>query len=146
MSDDPTDEKCFGCDALMPSFLECCPSCGWERVPELSREARLRAMGGGNVPGYVKVLFVVCPIISVVFAGITVAVRPKQSDIDVVVLKRPPPIPTRVGFEGRLAHRRRRALEEQWFAYNAQQERLEKKRAEQERLRQAKIENGNTTK
>ena len=146
MSDDPTDEKCFGCDALMPSFLECCPSCGWERVPELSREARLRAMGGGNVPAYVKVLFVVCPIISVVFAGITVAVWPKQSDLDVVVLKRPPPIPTRVGFEGRLAHRRRRALEEQWFAYNAQQERLEKKRAEQERLRQAKIENGNTTK
>ena len=136
MSDDPTGEKCFGCDAIMPSFLECCPSCGWEKPKPLSREARLRAMGGGNVPAYVKVLFVVCPIIAVVFVGITIAVGPKQSDLDAVILKKPPPIPRRIGLESRVAYRRRESLEAQWSRYNAQQE----------RLRQAKLGDGTTTK
>ena len=132
MPDDATDEKCFGCDALMPSFLECCPSCGWERSPEISREARLRAMGGGKVPAYIKVLFIVVPIIAVVVAGINVAVGPN----DAVILKRPPPMPKQVGFESRAAYRRRQRLREQWDRYNAQQARLS----------QAKAENGNATK
>ena len=97
MSDDATDEKCFGCDAIMPSFLECCPSCGWERSPEISREARLRALGGGNMPSYVKVLLVVCPIIAVVLAVMTVKVGPN----DAVLLKEPPPIPTKRFWESR---------------------------------------------
>ena len=134
MSDDATDEKCFGCDAIMPSFLECCPSCGWERSPEISREARLREMGGGNVPAYVKVLLVVFPIIAVVVAGINVAVGPN----DAIILKKPPPMrkQVRVGFESRAAYRRRQRLKEQWDRYNAQQK----------RLMQAKAENANATK
>ena len=132
MSDDATDEKCFGCDAIMPSFLECCPSCGWERSPEISREARLRALGGGNMPSYVKVLLVVCPIIAVVLAVMTVKVGPNEA----VLLKEPPPIPTKRFWESRRADRRRRELEAQWSRY----------RAQQERFRRAKLENGNTTK
>ena len=132
MSDDATDEKCFGCDAIMPSFLECCPSCGWERSPEISREARLRAMGGGKVPAYIKVLFIVVPIIAVVVAGINVAVGPN----DAIILKKPPPIPAKRFWEGRLARSRRLELEAQWDRYNAQQKRLS----------QAKAENGNATK
>ncbi len=136
MSDDPTDEKCFGCDALMPSFLECCPSCGWERSPEISREARVRALGGGNMPSYVKVLLVVCPIIALVFAVITVTVGPKQSDLDAVILKEPPPIPAKTFWTSHRGVRRRRELEAQWSRY----------RAQQERFRRAKLENGTTTK
>ena len=151
MSDDPTDEKCFGCDAIMPSFLECCPSCGWERVPELSREAHLRAMGVHSLPTRVKVLMIGAPLITLLVGAISVAFSPQwrsgRYDPDAVILSKPlEPIPPGGGFESRRAYRRRSALQEQWRAYNAQQARLEKKRAEQERLRQAKLENGNTTK
>ena len=151
MSNDPTDEKCFGCEALMPSFLECCPSCGWERPKPLSREARLRAMGVHSLPTRVKVLMLGTPLIVLVVAVITVALSPQwrsgRYDPDAVILSKPSaPIPASGGFEGRRAYRRRQELQSQWLAYNAQQKRLEKKRAERERLRQAKLEDGITTK
>jgi len=150
MSDESTDERCFGCDALMPSFLECCPSCGWERSPELSREARLRAMGVHSLPTSVKVLMLGTPLIVLVVAVIAVALSPQwqsgQYDPDAIILKKPPPIPEQRFLEGKRASRRRQELESQWLAYNAQQERLEEKKAERQRLEQAKLENGTTTK
>ena len=151
MSDDSTDEKCWGCEAIMPSFLECCPSCGWERPKPLSREARLRRMGVHSLPTSVKVLMLGTPLIVLVVAAISVAYSPQWAsgryDPDAVILSKPSePIPPSGGFESRRAYRRRQELQSQWFAYNAQQERLEKKRTERERLRQAKLENSTTTK
>ena len=151
MSDDPTDEKFFGCEAIMPSFLECCPSCGWERPKPLSREARRPAAGIHSLPTRVKVLMLGTPLIVLVVAAITVAYSPQWAsgryDPDAVILSKPSePIPASGGFEGRRAYRRRQELQSQWHAYNAQQKRLEKKRAEQQRLRQAKVESGTATK
>ena len=150
MSDDSTDEKCWGCEAIMPSFLECCPSCGWERPKPLSREARRPAAGIHSLPTRVKVLMLGTPLIVLVVAVIAVALSPQwqsgQYDADAIILKKPPPIPEQRFLEGKRASRRRQELESQWFMYNAQQERLAKKRAERERARQAKLENGTTTK
>ena len=151
MSDNSTDEKCWGCEAIMPSFLECCPSCGWERPKPLSREARLRAMGVQSLPTSVKVLMLGAPLIVLVVAAISVAYSPQwrsgRYDPDAVILSKPSePIPPGGGFEGKRAYRRRQELSALWLLYDAPQERKQKKRAERERLRQAKLEDGTTTK
>ena len=108
-------------------------------------------MGVHSLPARVKVLMLGAPLIVLVVAAISVAYSPRwrsgRYDPDTVILSKPSaPIPASGGFEGRRAYRRRQELQSQWLAYNAQQERLEEKKAERQRLEQAKLENGTTTK